>query len=50
MIMDIAGETVNVIMADDMPIGMPEHIWKNADDSYTLKLNAKYDRETLHRF
>lgn len=47
MIMDIAGETVNVIMADDMPIGMPEHIWKNADDSYTLKLNAKYDQETL---
>ena len=47
MVVDIAGDTVNVIMADDMPIGMHEHVWKNADDSYTVKLNAKYDQQTL---
>ena len=47
MICEIGGDVVNVIMADDMPIGMQEHIYKNNDDSYTIKLNAKYDQETL---
>ena len=47
VIVEIGGNTINVIIAEDMPIGMPEHIWKNSDDSFTLKLNAKYDQETL---
>ena len=47
MISIINGETVNVVVADDMPVGMPEHIWLNHDGSYTMKLNATYNHETL---
>ena len=47
MVVDIGGNVVNVIMADDMPVGVPEHVWKNPDDSYTMKLNAKYSQEAL---
>ena len=43
------GETINVIVTNDMPVGIPEHIWKNCDGSYTMRLNAKYDQETLQR-
>lgn len=49
MVVDIGGYAVNVIMANDMPIGTKEHIWKNTDDSFTLKLNAKYDQDTLQK-
>ena len=47
MISIINGETVNVVVAEDMPIGMPEHVWRNHDGSYTMKLNANYNHETL---
>ena len=47
MIYNVNGETVNVVVAEDMPVGMPEHIWLNHDGSYTLKLNASYNHETL---
>lgn len=51
MLYYIHGETINVIVASDMPIGMCEHIWRNHDGSYTVKLNAKYDSFTLrHAF
>ena len=49
MVVDIGGYAVNVIMANDMPIGTKEHVWRNADDSFTMKLNAKYDQETLQK-
>lgn len=47
MINIINGEVVNVIVSEDMPVGMPEHIWLNHDGSYTMKLNATYNHETL---
>lgn len=45
MVQEIYGETVNVIMSNDMPLTMPEHIIKNADDSFTIFLNAKLSQE-----
>ena len=47
MIYYIHGEVVNVVVSGDMPIGMPEHVWKNPDGSYTVKLNAMYDDDTM---
>jgi hypothetical protein len=47
MIYQVNGETVNVVVADDMPVGMPEHVWRNPDSTYTIKLNASYNYETL---
>ena len=47
MINIINGEVVNVIVSEDMPVGMPEHVWENHDGSYTMKLNAVYNHETL---
>lgn len=47
MLYYVNGETVNIVVADDMPYGLPEHIWINHDGSYTIRLNAKYNYETL---
>lgn len=49
MVANIAGNPINVIMSNDMPIGTPELIRHNEDDSYTVMLNAKYDHETLEK-
>ena len=47
LVVSIGKEDVNVIVAEDMPIGMKEHIYKNSDNTYTMKLNAKYTHEAL---
>ena len=47
MVVDVYGEQVNFIISDDMPYGTKEHIIANADDSFTVLLNGKYNQETL---
>ena len=47
MVYNVMGETINVVMSSDMPRGMHEHVWLNSDDSFTVKLNAMYDDDTL---
>ena len=46
MVVEVNGYPVNVIMSDNMPYGMPEHIIDNQDGSYTVFLNAKLNYET----
>ena len=40
-VIEIGGTIANVILSDDMPTGMPDHIIANPDDSYTILLNAR---------
>ena len=47
MVVDVYGETVNFVISDNMPIGAKEHVVANADDTFTVLLNGKYDQETL---
>lgn len=47
MIYEVQGMIVNVLLSSDMPVGMTEHVWQNHDGSYTIKLNAIYNFETL---
>ena len=47
MVVDVYGEQVNFIISDNMPYGTKEHIIANADDSFTVLLNGKYNQETL---
>ena len=49
MTIDLFGHDVNVVLLDNMPLDVREHVWKNNDDSFTLALNAKYDSETLKK-
>ena len=46
MVVEVNGYPVNVIMSNDMPYGMPEHIIDNQDGSYTVFLNARLNYET----
>lgn len=46
MIEEIYGTVVNVILSNNMPYAMPEHLVENADGSYTIFLNAKLNYET----
>lgn len=46
MVVEVNGYPVNVIMSNDMPYGMPEHIIDNQDGSFTIFLNAKLNYET----
>ena len=47
MVVDINGDSVNFVISDNMPYGTKEHIIANADDSFTVLLNGKYNQETL---
>ena len=42
---DLRGEDFNVVVREDMQIGIPEEINHNDDGSYTVFLNAKYNYE-----
>lgn len=49
MVVEVNGYPVNVIMSNDMPYGMPEHIIDNQDGSYTVFLNARLNYETQQK-
>lgn len=44
-VVEVDGSPINVILSDTMPLGMPEHIVANADDSYTVFLNTRLSYE-----
>lgn len=49
MVANINGESINFVISDSMPYGTKEHVIANADDSFTVLLNGKYNQETLRQ-